>query len=96
GTAIKSELFKPEVANRRANSAVRAPRAREARGTTLRRAELGCGRQPALEDLRPMTKSHADNRDNIINGSERIRDEKRASEKASEDEKRTSILLLTK
>ena len=46
GTAIKSELFKREVAKRRANSAVRAPRAREARGTALRRAELGCGRSP--------------------------------------------------
>ncbi|MCL2163792.1 MAG: hypothetical protein FWH55_05210 [Oscillospiraceae bacterium] len=44
GTPIKNELFKPEVANRRANSAVRGHRLREARGTALRRAELGCGR----------------------------------------------------
>jgi len=48
GTAIKSELFKPEVANRRANSAAPAHRAREARGTALRRAELGCRRLRAL------------------------------------------------
>ena len=41
---MKNKLFEPEVANRRANSAVRAHCAREARGTALRRAELGCGR----------------------------------------------------
>ena len=34
------------VTNRRANSAAPAHRAREARGTALRRADLGCGRSP--------------------------------------------------
>jgi len=46
GALIKSELFKPEVTKHRAISVSPAHRAREARGTALRRAELGCGRSP--------------------------------------------------
>jgi len=48
---MKNKLLKDYVANRRANSSAPAYRAREARETALRRADLGRGRLPALENV---------------------------------------------